>query len=70
MKSDAEAKLGRATSISGLTANILNTVGAGLFLFPASLASTLGAAFWSVRSPWPFITSFALAQPLEIATTT
>ena len=71
MKSDAGAKLVRATSIPGLTANILNTtVGAGIFLFPAFLASTLGAAFWSGRSPWPFMTSFALAQPLEIATTT
>ena len=45
MKSDAGAKLVRATGIPGLTANILNTtIGAGIFFFPAFLASTLGAA--------------------------
>ena len=62
MKSDAEAKLVRATSISGLTANILNTVGAGAFPFPGILGvyswggllvCPLAMAFYDFVRPCP-----------------
>jgi amino acid transporter len=67
IKSDAEAKLVRAIGLPGLTANIVNTtIGAGIFVLPALVASILGAA-----SPLAFlvcalamaffVTSFALA---------
>ena len=71
MKSDAGAKLVRATRYSRTHRQYTKYDSrSGIFLFPAFLAFTLGPAFWSGRSPWPFMTSFALAQPLEIATTT
>jgi amino acid transporter len=61
VQSGDDAKLVRAIGAPGLTANIVNTtVGAGIFVLPALVASILGAA-----SPWAFL-ACALAMALFV----